>query len=272
VKFYPSQAIRLNSHVIMLCRILAWGSRMPAHYSMLSIPQTIGSISPPTMHRQNHMNQTKRSHVYLKLRPLVLCGAAVLLCACAATKVQNTWKSPNCPQPVGKIAVLAIEERGLVREGFENRFVRQLAQTGAPAVVTFDLLSLPDIKEDKRAAAERFRATGAQTVLIVRLAGKASSYHESRAGDERYVGTVTGIDTMGWYDYYSVAFMDMSPTYGNLKQTAYIEANLYDLTTEKRLWSGLTQTVMREDMDRVSEMDPVVEKFVAAMRKDGVVP
>jgi hypothetical protein len=29
---------------------------------------------------------------------------------------------------------------------------------------------------------------------------------------------------------------------------------------------------MREDMDRVSEMDPVVEKFVAAMRKDGVVP
>jgi hypothetical protein len=150
--------------------------------------------------------------------------------------------------------------------------VRQLAKTGAPAVVTFDLLSLPDIKEDKRAAAVRFRATGAKTVLILRLAGKGTSYHESRAGNEYYVGTITGMDTMGWYDYYSMAFMDMSPTYGNLKETAYIEANLYDLNTEKRLWSAQSRTVMREDMDRVSEMDPVVEKFVSAMRKDGVVP
>jgi hypothetical protein len=207
-----------------------------------------------------------------RLHPFALCALATWLCGCAATRVETTWKAPDCPQPVGKIAVLAIEERGLVREGFENRFVRQLRKTGASAVVTFDLLSLPDIKEDKRAAAERFRSTGAQTVLILRLAGKASSYHESRAGNEHYVGTVSGIDNLGWYDYYSVAFMDMSPTYGNLKQTVYVDAGLFDLNTEKRLWFGTTQTVLKEDMDRVSEMDPFVEKIVAAMRKDGVVP
>lgn len=218
------------------------------------------------------MNQTKHPFLHLKLRLLALSTLAVWLCGCAATKVQQTWKSPDCPQPVGKIAVLAIEERGLVRQGFENRCVRQLAKTGAPAVVTFDLLSLPDIKEDKRAAAERFRATGAQAVLILRLAGKGSSFHESRAGNENYAATVTGIENMGWYDYYTVAFMDMSPTYGSLKQAVFIEAGVYDLNTEKRLWSGQTQTVLKENMDRVSEMDPVVAKIVAAMRKDGVVP
>jgi len=68
-----------------------------------------------------------------------------------------------------------------------------------------------------------------------------------------------------------VGFMDMSPTYGNLKEKVNLEASLYDLKTEKRLWSAVTQTVVTEDMDRVAEMDPVVEKIVAAMRKDGVI-
>jgi len=217
------------------------------------------------------MNLTKQSFKHL-FHPFVVCALATLICGCAATKVQQTWKAPECPQPVGKIAVLAIDERGLVREGFENRFVRQLKATGASAVTTFNLLSLPDIKDDKKAAAERFRATGAQVLLIVRLAGSGGSYHESRAGNERYAPVTTGINTMGWYDYYSVGFVDMGVTYGNSTQTIYVEAGLYDLNTEKRLWFGQVQTVMKEGMDRVGEMDPFVEKFVAAMRKDGVVP
>lgn len=65
--------------------------------------------------------------------------------------------------------------------------------------------------------------------------------------------------------------MDMGVTYGSSKQEVYLEAGLYDLSTEKRLWYGQTQTILKEGMDRVSEMDPVVKKFVAAMRKDGVV-
>jgi hypothetical protein len=65
--------------------------------------------------------------------------------------------------------------------------------------------------------------------------------------------------------------MDMSSTYGSLKQTVCLETSLYDLKTEKRLWFGLTQTVVKENMDRVAEMDPLVGKIIAAMQKDGVV-
>jgi hypothetical protein len=85
------------------------------------------------------------------------------------------------------------------------------------------------------------------------------------------VPVLSGINSVGWYDYYSVGFMDMSSTYGSLKQTVYLETGLYDLNTEKCLWSGLTQTVVKENMDRVAEMDPLVEKLVAAMRKDGMI-
>ena len=65
--------------------------------------------------------------------------------------------------------------------------------------------------------------------------------------------------------------MNMSPTYGSLKQDVYLETALYDLKTEKRLWSGLSKTVIKEFTDRVAEMDPLVAKIVSAMRKDGVI-
>lgn len=207
----------------------------------------------------------------LKLHPLWACAVATLLCSCTATSLKKTWKAPDCPGPVGKVAVLAIEQRGLVRQGFENRFVTHLTKGGASALVTYDQLSLDEIKQDKHAAAERFRAAGAEALIILRLADSTSSFRESRAGRERYAPIITGIENVGWYDYYSIGFADMGSTYGSLKQTVFIEASLYDLKTEKRLWSALTQTVIKEGMDRVAEMDPLVEKFVAAMRTDGVI-
>jgi hypothetical protein len=113
---------------------------------------------------------------------------------------------------------------------------------------------------------------GAEAVLIVRLVDKISAYREYQPGRERYAPVVTGYDTLGWYDYYSVAFMGLSATYGNSSDKVFLETSLHDLKTEKRLWSALTQTVVTERMDRVAELDPLIEKIVAAMRKDGVVP
>ncbi len=205
------------------------------------------------------------------LRSLGLCAFTALLVSCAATSLKSTWKSPQCQKPVDKLAVLFIEERGMLRQGFENRFITQLTRGGATVVPTYDQLSLAEIKKDKQAAAERLRASGAEAVLIVRLASLGTSYREVRPGSERYAETITGFENVGWYDYYTVAYMDMSPTYGNLKAKLYIEAGLFDLKAEKPVWTGLTQTVIKETTDRVAEMDPIVAKIVDAMRKDGVV-
>jgi hypothetical protein len=167
--------------------------------------------------------------------------------------------------------VLVIDERTLLRQGFENRFVNQLKQGGETAITTFDLLSLPEIKQDKTAAAERLNSAGAQGLVILRLMDSASYYRETRPGSQRYAETITGYENYMWYDYYTVAYMDMSPTYGNQKLKIYLEASVFDLKTAKRLWSGVTETKFTDRMDRVAEMDPIVEKFITAMRKDGVV-
>jgi len=200
--------------------------------------------------------------------------AAALLCGgCASSSVKQTWKAPGYQNgPVRKICVLAVDERGLVRKGFENRFIRDLEKRGQPAVVTYDTLSLPEIKANKEAAAAQMIAAGADSILLLRLVDQATYSHSTRATGERYVGVTTGIDTSyGWYDYYTVAFMDMGTVWSTTKQKLCFDASLFDLKTGGRLWSGLTQTVIKEDADRLVEADSLVAQVVTALRKDGMV-
>src|SRR5436190_16473600 len=104
------------------------------------------------------------------LKTYALSLAAGLLCSCAATSVKQTWKSPDFSgPPVTKVAALVIDERNMLRQGFENRFVNQLRSRGATAIPTWDLLSLAEIGQDKPAAAVRFRAAGAESLVILHL-------------------------------------------------------------------------------------------------------
>ncbi len=214
----------------------------------------------------------------MNLRPLTLAvisciALPLLLCSCASTSVKKTWKSPaNTGSPLSKIAVLAVDERGEVRQALENRLTTQLRKQGLSVVPSYELLTLTEIGQDKPAAAERLRTAGAEAVLIMRLKDVATSYREYQPAPERYAEVITGFEVGTWYDYYSVAYMDMSPTYGNLKQKVYVETSVFDLKTAKCLWSGLTQTVVGETMDRVAEADVLVAKLIAAMRKDGMLP
>src|SRR5262249_6554257 len=165
-------------------------------------------------------------------------AVAVLLCSCAATSIKRTWKSPEFHgTPVAKAAVITVDERPMLRQGFENRLAAEMRKTGVTASTTYGLLSLPEINQDKRAAAERLRAAGSDAVVVLRLVDVANLMRETRPGPERYADVVTGIEPAYWYDYYTVAFQDMSPTYLSLKQTVCLETAIFDLTTGKRLWS-----------------------------------
>jgi hypothetical protein len=208
----------------------------------------------------------------MTIRPWAACVVAALFCSCAATSVKSTWKSPDQGAPIHNLAALAIEERGLLRQGFENRLANQISKGGASVTTTFSVLSLDEINRDKQAAAERLRSLGAQALVIIRLVDSATYYREFRSGPERYAETITGFQPGMWYDYYSVAYMDMSPTYGSEKRQFYLETIVFDLKTAKRLWSCLTETTFTDNMDRLAEMDTIVGKAVSSMRKDGVVP
>lgn len=209
----------------------------------------------------------------MNIRPLFVCTLAGLLCACAATSVKKTWKAPDYQSgPLTNVAVLVVDERAFLRQGFENLLVGHLRDAGVQASFTYDQFSLPQINQDKQAAANRFLANGAGAIVILRLASLEGFYRESRPGHQSYAEVVTGYEPGPWYDYYSLAYTDMGVTYGNLKQDVYLETSAFDLKTAKRLWSGVTRTVITERMDRSAQMEPIVTKVLDAMRKDGMLP
>jgi hypothetical protein len=208
----------------------------------------------------------------MKLHLPALVLAAVLLCSCAATSLKQTWKSPeHTGGPVGKVAVLAVEERGTIRQIFEGQFATQLEKQGQPALRTQELLTLPEIKDNKEGAAARLREAGADSILIVRLVDMATRATTSRVTSNAFVPVTTGYGSYAWYDYYTVAYRDMNVVHHSLKQQLYLDNSLYDLNTGKLLWSGLTKAVLKENTDRLEVVKPLVAHVVTAMRADGFI-
>ena len=206
------------------------------------------------------------------LSPLLLAALALCLGGCATSSIKQTWKAPGASGPVAKVAVIGVDERGLVRQGFENRFVRDFKAVGQEAVVTHDLMGLPEIKADKVAAAQRLRSAGADSVLIVRLVDQVSYDRQVRATAEREVETITGVgDYYGWYNYYEVAYTDFGVVWSSSEQKIHLDSSLFDLATGKRLWSALTLTTLKDKTDRLTAVDDLISEVVQAMHKDGII-
>jgi len=208
----------------------------------------------------------------MSFRQLAFAALTLSLCGCAATSLKQTWKSPTCTGgPVQRIAVLGVDEREFYRASVEGHFVFQLNQHGQSAFVTHDLLDLAALKADKPAAAASLRARGADALLIVRLVSSTSSASAVSATPDYYAPVVTGYENDDWQGYYSVAFMNMGTVWSSAQRKVCLDTSLFDLKSGKRLWSGITQTVLKDDVDRVEELSALVTKVLAAMRKDGLV-
>jgi hypothetical protein len=146
-----------------------------------------------------------------------------------------------------------------------------LRARGQPALATHELLGLPEIKADKQTAAARLRQAGADAILLVRLVDRQSYARQVQATPSAYRPVATGYDTYDWHAYYTIAFTDMSAVWTSVRDYIYIDVSLFDLATGRRLWSGLTETVIKEDMDRVAEVTPLAKKILAAIHKDGLI-
>lgn len=206
----------------------------------------------------------------IKSSPLLGAALAILLVGCAATSLKQTWKAPDYKGgPPQKIAVIAVDDRGLVRQVMEGQYVTQLTALGQPAFAVQEILTLQEIKDNKDGAAAKLRAAGADAVLIIRLVDTETAVTEQHQAARNFSHSDTGYAAFGWYDEYSVGFIGVLQN--SLRQDVYIGTSLFNLQTEKCLWSGLTETVLKDSTDRLQIIRPLVTKVVTAMHKDAVI-
>jgi hypothetical protein len=207
-----------------------------------------------------------------QLQTILLAAVALGLSGCASTSVKHSWKSPDCRgRKLQKVAILAVDERDFVRQALESRFLRDLREHGQTAMDTWEVLPGAAIQADKESAGARFRAEGADVILIVRLLDQSTYNQQAMAYPQFGNPVASGYDNYEWFDFYSIAFATVVPSWGTTKMNLLLDSSLFDLKTKKRLWSALSLTKVNEDEDKLVVADALVAKIVNRLHQDGLV-
>ena len=171
----------------------------------------------------------------------LLCCTALALIACATTDVESLWKDEARTEKIDKVFVLAVLKEPAYRDSVEYGIVNILNQDDLRAIPTLD--SFPDINQiDKDKAFQMSKEYGIDGVLIARLVNRkvetvyvgGPSYYDGFYGN-RYRG--------GWHNYYGAGYNAFNtPGYFTENYISTVETVIYDIATDKVLWSAITET------------------------------
>ncbi len=168
---------------------------------------------------------------------------AMLVTACATTKLTSAWKDPSYQRQPHKIMVIGIAKKPLNKRIVEDEFVRQLKARGTNAVASYTVM--PDEQQaDHAVIAAKMKEQGADAVLILRLASK-KTVHTYVPGSASYPPSYPSYYG-NWHDYYGYGFQTVySPGYMAEDEYAVMETNLYDAGNDKLIWSASSETEIR---------------------------
>jgi hypothetical protein len=200
---------------------------------------------------------TVKTRSALLLLPLV----AALACA-PSVQMTGQWVDKELFQP-GKYSsmFIAVMSQNLsVKQVFENDLASEAASRGVKAVKSGDVFKPNFTAENagsKEAVLAKVRELGLETIFTVALKDKETS--------TRYVpGTVMYSPAPyygGWGGYYS-------NTYATVYKTYFVESNLYDVATEKLLWSVQSEIINPGKVEAVAE--EYTSMLLDALAKEGL--
>jgi hypothetical protein len=180
------------------------------------------------------------------------------MAACSTTKLTETKVYPDFHgHRVSDILVITVTDKEDVRKSFENTFVQQLKDAGVDAVSSIDVIPIPpDQKLEKREILKAVEKYKNDAVIITHLVGVKTRevYHPP---ERRYYG---------YYGYYgSVYDYAYEPGYYSEDTFVLLETNLFDVQTEKPIWSGQSETWNPESTHQV--IDEVIKVVIDELKR-----
>lgn len=202
----------------------------------------------------------------MKTKSLLLCCSALILFACSSTKVLNTWQDETQTEKFSNIFVLVLSEKPTYRNLMEHKLVNVLKNIGAKAQATIVLY--PNLDQiDEGAAAAAMKENGVNGVMVVSLLDQRieTDHTPGTAYVQRgYGGRYSG----GWYGYYGRGYkVIMTPGYSTEYAISTVETTLYSASTNKRVWSTLTETSETNVPDAI---DSYIKAIGKTLRSSGL--
>jgi len=168
---------------------------------------------------------------------IISCGGTEL----THTQVNEAYKG----KPVSNILVIGITGNEDSRRSFERKFVAQLKLAGVEGISSEDAIPMPaDLELKKETILKAVNQFKNDAVIITHLIDK----------EEKEVFTRGGEADRGYYGFYHSRYTysyARDPGYSNTSKTIRLETNLYDVKTEKLIWSGQSKTLSKDSKDQI---------------------
>jgi len=193
---------------------------------------------------------------------LFLLVAVTLFTGCLATEVTSTWKDSSYRGSPKKILVYAVLNNQMQRRVFEDEFVAHFKYRGINAVPGYEVFPGEELVK-KEVLKEKLVSEGFDTLLLSRVTGTRKEQVVVTAYQPSYAGSYQGYYSAGYSSSYSSSYM-VEDYY------ATTETSLFDVASEKMIWSGVGDTWIK-DKDQKMIKD-YVALMMEAVRKSKVLP
>jgi hypothetical protein len=186
---------------------------------------------------------------------------ALLLAACASTpSLIASWRDPALAAPLpGRLLVVGVTQSDAGRRIFEDGFAQALRTAGRDAVASHTLAGESGPISDQRMK-QAVATSGATGVFTARLARIDQKVDVVPGAPPPYMGG-------GFYGWYGPAWSMSQPDVIQY-QEATIEATLWDVKTDRVVWTGTTRTT-QTDPAKVTE--GLAKVLIDKMHADGVI-
>jgi hypothetical protein len=177
----------------------------------------------------------------MKVKIVSLLLLTLMMSFCGPTqKITSSWADPEAKSkgPYTKVFVVTLSPNSNANFDIEGQMANTLIERGFKVVRSTDIFP-PNFSITKDLSREQLTEAiakrGCDAVLILALldSKKVESYHP---------GTVYAPVNYGYYGsyygYYNYCYPQVySPGYYSVDKTFYLETNMYDLASDKLLWS-----------------------------------
>ncbi|MBA7532896.1 hypothetical protein ES705_25126 [subsurface metagenome] len=204
----------------------------------------------------------------------IIISIAILGCT-GSTKLTVSYTQENIqPKKYNKLAIVALTNSDPNRLVLEEALANKFKADGINAIITFNIFPLagrPDVLADMNLDPEDIKNHIRKTVKENNIDALIIISLLNTRQVERYVNR--SVSTVGYYDpimyptynyrYYDYYWYVHNTThntgYYTTETTYFVETNLYDVETEKLLWTGQTKT---ENMSSIEAEAPKFAKII----------
>jgi len=185
-----------------------------------------------------------------------------LLSSCSTTtKSISSWKdSAYTGGYLNNVMVVGVSDKVNNRTMFEDLFAKLLERNGVKAVSAI-AVTPPSKKLDKEMIKAEAKKRGIETVFVTHLIGvkEKSVYHPPPVGANPHYGS------FGTY-YHSVYSYTHYPGYYTKHEYLQLESSVYEVATEKLIWSFRSDTIDAKSVKEV--VDSLGKAVMKNLRKD----